>query len=241
MSTLFISDLHLGVHNLPVVEGFCHWLKLQQSAQKLYILGDFFDAWIGDDEDHPLIERVCDALKQYSATTPTFLMKGNRDFLIGADFSRKTGVTLLDDIEIIDLYGEPTLLMHGDTLCTGDKEYMQFRAMVRDPQWQHQILSLPLGQRRQMAAELRAKSRSMNALKAEDILDVEPAEVIRVMNEYKVARLIHGHTHRPAVHDVKLNKGKGQRWVLGDWQSTGWRIDADETGMELVEFVLPTS
>lgn len=237
MQTLFISDLHLG-HEPSLINGFLGWLNsLDHSAlDALYILGDFFDAWIGDDEDSPAAQHVCTHLKQFSECVPTYFMRGNRDFLIGEGFAQRTGVALLDDEHVIDLYGKPTLLMHGDSLCTLDQEYMTFRAMVRNPAWQQQVLSLPIEQRRQMAADLRSKSQSLNAMKAEDITDVTPEEVTKAMAHHQVQQFIHGHTHRPAVHDLFVQGKPATRWVLGDWHSTGWCIQATADGLDLNEF-----
>lgn len=242
MDTLFISDLHLNPQQRSIADGFLGFLQGRaQNAERLYILGDFFDAWIGDDDDHPMALEVQDALRAFSARTPTFFMRGNRDFLIGAKFAERTGVTLLDEQAVVDLGGRKALLMHGDTLCTEDRDYLEFRAMVHSPQWQAQVLALPLEQRRQMAAELRAKSKSLSAMKAQDIMDVTPAEVERVMIQADVSLLIHGHTHRPAHHSLDLNGQPAERWVLGDWHESGWYISADSAGqLELVEFPLTT-
>ncbi len=240
MHTQFISDLHLGPNSAATMEGFCRWLAEQQSStEALYILGDLFDAWIGDDEDHPAAIFIQNQLRQFASKVPTFFIRGNRDFLIGKDFAAATGIELLDDFTVIDLYGTPTLLMHGDTLCTADQEYMQFRAMVRNPEWQQQILALPLAQRRVMAAQLREKSQSMNAIKAEDIMDVTEDEVVQALAKHQSQRLIHGHTHRPATHELVANGFPAKRYVLGDWHSTGWCIRADQNNIELMEFPLP--
>lgn len=239
MSTFFISDLHLS-HQVPaVVDGFYGFLRsTAANAERLYILGDFFDAWIGDDEDDPLVQEIKTQLRQYSQHCATFFLHGNRDFLIGDKFARDTGVTLLPEQSMIDLYGRQTLLMHGDTLCTRDTEYMQFRTMVRSPQWQQQVLALPLQHRRQMAADLRQKSLSMNAIKAEDIMDVTPEEVVKVMAAQQAELLIHGHTHRPATHALDVNGKRAERWVLGDWHQQGWYLHADEHRLTLNEFAL---
>lgn len=241
MRTLFISDLHLN-HKAPqVVRGFFEFLDTTAAdADELYILGDFFDAWIGDDEDDALVLEIKDKLREYSKDSSTFLMHGNRDFLIGEQFAEDTGVSLLPEQVVIDLYGRSTLLMHGDTLCTGDTEYMQFRAMVRSPAWQQQVLALPLQQRRQMAADLRQKSQSMNAIKAEDIMDVTASEVTRALQAHQVDLLIHGHTHRPCDHTFSVDGRSAQRWVLGDWHHRGWYLEATgDGGLELVDFALP--
>lgn len=240
MSTLFISDLHLSHQTPKVADGFYEFLRTTAAdATRLYILGDFFDAWIGDDEDDSLVRGIKEQLKQHSEHCETFFIHGNRDFLIGETFAKETGITLLPEQSVIDLYGRPTLLMHGDTLCTEDTEYMQFRAMVRSPQWQQQVLSLPLQQRRQMAADLRKKSQSMNAIKAEDIMDVTQEEVIKVMAEHQVDLLIHGHTHRPARHTLQIAGKPAERCVLGDWHQRGWYLEAtSEQGLKLVDFPL---
>lgn len=240
MQSLFISDLHLGHHSANIVKGFFRFLENQAaSADQLYILGDFFDAWIGDDDDDDLIAQIKDRLRSYARDHQVFFIHGNRDFLVGEQFARDTGITLLPESHLIDLNGQTTLLTHGDTLCTHDVEYLQFRAMVRNPAWQQQVLSLPLPQRRQMAADLRQKSASMNAMKAEDIMDVTPEEVVRVMADAEVQVLIHGHTHRPAHHALAVNGTAAERWVLGDWGDTGWYLDIT-TGKtpQLIQFSL---
>jgi UDP-2,3-diacylglucosamine hydrolase len=226
MRSLFISDLHLGHHSPNIVNGFFRFLEDQAaSADQLYILGDFFDAWIGDDDDDSLVEEIKNELRDYAQHHQIFFIHGNRDFLLGEQFARETGISLLPESQVIDLNGEKTLIMHGDTLCTQDVEYLKFRAMVRSPAWQQQVLSLPLPQRRRMAEDLRQKSKSMNAMKAEDIMDVTPEEVARVMADAGVQVLIHGHTHRPAKHALVLNNKDATRWVLGDWGTDGWYLD----------------
>lgn len=240
MQSLFISDLHLGHHSPNIVNGFFRFLENQAAtADQLYILGDFFDAWIGDDDDDGLIAEIKDRLCTYAQEHQVFFIHGNRDFLVGEQFARDTGITLLPESHLVDLNGQTALLTHGDTLCTQDVEYLKFRAMVRNPAWQQQVLSLPLPQRRQMAADLRQKSKSMNAMKAEDIMDVTPEEVVRVMANAEVQVLIHGHTHRPAKHSLIVNNRDATRWVLGDWGDKGWYLEV-ETGEapRLMEFPL---
>lgn len=230
MRSLFISDLHLGHHSPNIVNGFFRFLDDQAaSADQLYILGDFFDAWIGDDDDDSLVEEIKKQLRDYALHHQIFFIHGNRDFLLGERFAQETGITLLPESQVIDLNGEKTLIMHGDTLCTQDAEYLTFRTMVRNPAWQQQVLSLPLPQRRRMAEDLRQKSKSMNAMKAEDIMDVTAEEVVRVMADAGVQTLIHGHTHRPAKHSLVVNNKDATRWVLGDWGKDGWYLDV-ETG-----------
>lgn len=236
MRTLFISDLHLGHHHPELVQSFFRFLDTQAAnADQLFILGDFFDAWIGDDDDDPLVADVKQHLRDYARAHAVFFLHGNRDFLLGEGFAAETGVRLLPETWRIDLDGRAALIMHGDTLCTQDVEYMKFRAMVRSQPWQQQILAMPLAQRRQLAADLRRKSQSMNAMKAEDIVDVTPAEVARVMGEAGVDLLIHGHTHRPAHHQLTVNGAAAERWVLGDWGATGWYLAAGNGRLELLQ------
>lgn len=230
MSTLFISDLHLHESRPLITRAFFQFLDEQASqANALYILGDFFDAWIGDDDDSSLPREVAQkllVLKQHGVAT--YFMHGNRDFLLGENYAEKAGMELLADSCVINLYGTPTLLLHGDTLCTADAEYQQFRQMVRNPGWQHQVLSQPLAARRALATQLREKSQSMNSMKADDIMDVTPDEVIKQMQQAKVTQLIHGHTHRPATHSLTVDGKAAQRIVLGDWHSHGWCVEADD-------------
>ncbi|RYZ95358.1 MAG: UDP-2,3-diacylglucosamine diphosphatase [Moraxellaceae bacterium] len=235
MTTLFISDLHLHESRPPITRAFFHFLHTQAKyAEALYILGDFFDAWVGDDDDAPLNVAVAAELKRLQqAGTKVFFMHGNRDFLLGEKFANSAGLILIPENTVIDLYGTPTLLLHGDSLCTNDNDYMAFRQQVRSAQWQQQILAQPLAARRALAAELRAKSQSMSAMKAEDIMDVTHAEVVRLMSEKNVTRMIHGHTHRPALHPVTVNGKSAERYVLGDWHHKAWAIRADQHTFEL--------
>ena len=235
MTTLFISDLHLHESRPAATNAFYQFLaERAQGTEALYILGDFFDAWIGDDDDAPLNAEVAQHLRALSDQgTAVYLMHGNRDFLLGDDFAKAAGASLIVDPTLIDLYGQPTLLMHGDTLCTRDIEYQVFRQQVRSPAWQQQILSQPLVARRALAAQIRAQSKSMNSIKAEDIMDVTPEEVVRVMQAHGVRQLIHGHTHRPARHPLTIDGMAAERIVLGDWHDSAWCIYADASGLEL--------
>lgn len=236
-TTLLISDLHLHPGAPDLAEDFLGWLDTRaRDADALYILGDFFDAWIGDDLlDHAdrdpsgsatLAIRVAAALRRRSdAGTAIYLMHGNRDFLLGHRFAAAAGAKLLTDPAVLRFADEPVLLMHGDSLCTRDEAYMAFRSQTRNPAWQEQILSMPLADRIQLAASLRQQSGEANSNKAEDIMDVTPEEVERVMRDHGVTTLIHGHTHRPAVHDFELDEQPARRIVLGDWQpGKGWEV-----------------
>ena len=237
MSSLFISDLHLHQTRPQITRAFFTFLRGLHYLDALYILGDFFDAWIGDDDDAPLNEEVAAELKQLSQRgSKIFLMHGNRDFLLGAAFAAQAGATLLPDSTVIDLYGVPTLLLHGDELCTGDKDYIAFRSQVRSPQWQAQVLAQPLAARRLLAAQLREKSQAMNSLKAEDIMDVSQEEVVRTMQDAGVTRLIHGHTHRPARHSLQVGGKAAERIVLGDWHDHAWALLATEEKLELTQW-----
>lgn len=240
MSTLLISDLHLHPGQPAITEGFIDWLEQRAAgAEALYILGDFFEAWIGDDVlalgdadpsgNATLARRIARALKaRADAGTAIYLMHGNRDFLLGEEFARQASATLLDDPSVVEWGSQRVLLMHGDSLCTQDEAYMAFRAQARDPQWQAQILSLPIPERLALAHQLREKSGEANTNKAEDIMDVTPQAVIDIMTTLGVTTLIHGHTHRPAVHDLEINGQPAQRFVLGDWQpGKGWEIEID--------------
>ncbi|AJD48395.1 UDP-2,3-diacylglucosamine hydrolase [Isoalcanivorax pacificus W11-5] len=239
--TLFISDLHLDAERPQHLDALKQLLARHAGqCDALYVLGDLFETWIGDDDDSPFNLDAIAAFRSFSdAGSALFFMHGNRDFLLGHAFTTATGGTLLDEGTVVDLYGTPALLMHGDSLCTRDEKYMAFRAQVRNPAWQADMLAKPLAQRRMIAQMLRLQSKQNNENKAQNIMDVTPDEVIRVMDEAGVKDLIHGHTHRPAVHDVSLQGGSGKRWVLGDWGALGWQIVADqEKGLRLESFTL---
>ncbi len=229
MTTLFISDLHLDPSRPAVLRAFFQFLQSQAiNADALYILGDFFEVWIGDDDDSELAQSVIAALKHVTASgTAIFLMHGNRDFLMGTEFLDQSGCQMLEDPTVINLYGQAILLMHGDTLCTDDLDYMAFRAECRSEAWQSALLSQPLTERRILASRMRADSKEASSNKAADIMDVNPQEVRRVMQSNHVKLMVHGHTHRPAIHQVDLapagdSDSSAVRIVLGDWHATGW-------------------
>ncbi len=233
--TLFISDLHLDSSRPATTAALREFLDTATDCEALYILGDLVEAWLGDDDDSALAEELTALLKDFSAQGPAlFVMQGNRDFLMGEAFCQRIGATLLPDPTLIDLYGTPTLLMHGDSLCTDDTEYQKFRVMARDPGWQAELMAKSLEERRQIAAQLRAISKDAGSNKAEDIMDVSAKEVSRVMGEHNVAQLIHGHTHRPNSHQLEA----GKRWVLGDWDQQGWYIEAKVDSTELINFYI---
>ncbi len=227
MTTLFISDLHLEESRPDITEAFLCFLRDKaMGAEALYILGDFFEAWIGDDEQTPLQNQVADALKEVSSSgTALYLMHGNRDFLIGEDYCARTGASLLPDPTEVNLYGTPTLLMHGDSLCTADVDYQKFRATMRNEQWQKMFLQRPLADRQLVARQLREMSMAKNQGKAEAIMDVTLEEVVRQMEEHQVRQMIHGHTHRPAEHELEANGEPARRIVLGDWDTNVWWLE----------------
>ena len=234
MTTLFISDLHLDEKRPDISRAFFRFLETKAtSADQLYILGDFFEVWIGDDAISPFQEEVIYGLKKLSEHCNVFFMHGNRDFLIGNLFADLSGATLLPEPTMINLAGKTTLLMHGDSLCTEDTEYMQFRAMVRDPNWQAEFLGKSLQERIAIAQHLRDKSKEETANKEDYITDVTPNEVVKVMDDSGCKRLIHGHTHRPARHPMDNSR---ERIVLGDWGAKGWYLESDGDTLELLEF-----
>ena len=235
MATLFISDLHLDNIRPEITALFLDFLKNDAvKAEALYILGDLFEAWVGDDDNDALGTTVANALRALKDSgVPVFFMRGNRDFLVGADFANQAGLQILPDPCVLELYGKPTLLMHGDLLCTDDSAYQAFRTQVRSDEWQRHFLSQTLATRLAFAEHARAASKQhqsglMND-QQESIMDVTQASVESTMKHYGVNRLIHGHTHRPAIHHFHADEASWQRIVLGDWYSQGsvLRVDAD--------------
>ncbi len=219
MRTLFISDLHLSDARPDISRAFERFIEQQAfDCQALYVLGDLFDVWVGDDYQDNCSTLVESCFKRlHKAGVPVFYVHGNRDFLLGQRFAQRCQVELLPEKAVIDLYGQPTLIMHGDTLCTLDIAYQKFRRKSRSWWWQTLILALPLWYRRKRATAYRAASHQAKAMKSSTIMDVTNDEVVTEMERHHVELLIHGHTHRPAYHTVKLSSGIGTRWVLGDW------------------------
>jgi UDP-2,3-diacylglucosamine hydrolase len=229
---LFISDLHLSADRPDTVRLFQTFLTQRaRQADTLYILGDLFDAWIGDDLDIPPIPQLKAGLLSLAQRgTEIYLMHGNRDFLLGERFCAESGCQLLPDPSLIDLAGIPTLLMHGDTLCTDDLDYQAFRRQVRDPGLIRDFLSLSIPQRLAKVTEYRAMSGEATSLKAEDIMDVNQQTVEAYLRKFAARRLIHGHTHRPAIHCFDLDGQQARRYVLGEWHADQARclcIDPD--------------
>jgi UDP-2,3-diacylglucosamine hydrolase len=222
--TLFISDLHLHDSRPAINALFFRFLKERATeGAALYILGDLFEYWVGDDQlDHdPLARQVADGLRRLpDAGVPVYFMHGNRDFLIGDRFAREAGLTLLPDPTSITVQEQRLLLLHGDTLCTGDTAYQQFRIQARDPEWQRDVLARPYEERIRFARTLRMQSDSEKAEKAEDIMDVSSATVVAVLRANAYPTMIHGHTHRPAKHHHAIDGRDCVRWVLSDWYET---------------------
>jgi len=240
MTTLFVSDLHLHASRPAITALFLQFLREEAAhAEALYVLGDLFEAWLGDDANDALSQQVRAALRALvGGGVPLYLMRGNRDFLFGPRFSTDTGARLLPDPCVVSLYGEPTLLMHGDLLCSEDRAYLAFRAQVRDPAWQGEFLAKPLPERLEFAAHARAASQERQAgLQAEGALetitDVTPATVAETMARFGVRRMIHGHTHRPAIHSLRVDGLPAQRLVLGDWYEQGSVLRVSRDGYAL--------
>ena len=224
MATLFISDLHLDDSRPQITQLFEDFLAGDEArtADAVYILGDLVEAWLGDDDDAELPARIARAtLALRDSGVPVYFMVGNRDFLLGEDFAQRAGFTLLDDGTVHDLYGRPTLLMHGDVLCTDDVAYQTVRKQVRTSEWKAQVLAMPLEARRALAAKARQDSKAHTSSTMETIMDVNADAVADTMRNAGVTRLIHGHTHRPATHHFELDGQPAERIVLGDWYEHG--------------------
>ena len=241
MVSWFIADLHLDTSRPAIIRLLITFLQqLKGRADALYILGDLFEYWVGDDAlDSPaaagFLPVVAELRELADSGVALYFMHGNRDFLVGEQFAAATGCILLPEQHLMDLYGTPTLLFHGDTLCTDDVEYQQVRKLFRNPPWQQQFLALPLEARIRQAEAMRAQSRESMQGKAAAILDVNQQAVEAVFQQTGVSRIIHGHTHRPAVHDVALDGKMLQRVVLGDWhedKGSFLRVDAEKMTLE---------
>jgi UDP-2,3-diacylglucosamine hydrolase len=222
MAQLFVSDVHLDGSAPEATEQFLEFLRGEAAqADALYILGDLFEAWVGDDDEAAVNETVCAALRTLTEVTPCFALHGNRDFLLGAGFSARSGCRLLPDPVIVRLDEEPVLLTHGDALCSDDHAYQELRSIVRTSSWQRRFLALPLATRELLADEARAGSRRHTARTVRDIMDVNPQAVGLAFRATRVTRMIHGHTHRPGRHDLEVDGEHRQRIVLGAWYEQG--------------------
>lgn len=237
VTILFISDLHLDGARPAITEQFIEFLDTDASqAERLYVLGDLFEAWIGDDDPDPDKQRVIRALRALTARVPCFVMHGNRDFLLGTRFCANTGAKLIDDGTVIDVYGRRVLLLHGDTLCTDDHSYQRLRRTVRNPLVQLILRSLSLKQRQRLAAKMRAGSQAhIDAMdKAQPyIMDVNADAVTAAFRAHRVDCMIHGHTHRPAIHALTVDGQPATRIVLGDWYEQGSVLRWTPHGYEL--------
>ncbi|WP_455231517.1 UDP-2,3-diacylglucosamine diphosphatase [Geopseudomonas aromaticivorans] len=240
MSVLFISDLHLEAERPDITRAFLHFLETRATgAEALYILGDFFEVWVGDDAMDEFQRAIALALRQLADSgTRIYLMHGNRDFMLGKRFCRAAGCSLLREGSVIQLNGESVLLLHGDSLCTRDESYQRLRKRLRNPFSLWLLRNLPLATRHKLARKLRDASRMRTREKAAEIIDVTPEVVPQLMAERGVRTLIHGHTHRPAIHQLLVDGQNAQRIVLGDWDQQGWALEVDARGYHLTPFPL---
>jgi UDP-2,3-diacylglucosamine hydrolase len=242
--TLFISDLHLDADMPAITQCFLNYIGKAAGSDALYILGDFFEVWVGDDDRNQLTDTVARALTDLAATgTKISLMHGNRDFLLGKAYAERCSAQLIEDPTVVDCYGQKLVLMHGDSLCTRDLEYMKFRKMVRSERWQHDFLERSLVERHMIAQQTRQQSKEQSSHKASDIMDVTPQEVLDMLYDKQANMLIHGHTHRPSVHTIRLqepinDQHEALRIVLGSWDSKGWALEFTKQGYDLKHFSL---
>ncbi len=238
--TYFISDLHLSADRPDITQCLEDFLQTHAlTADALYVLGDLFEYWIGDDDRSDFNEQIALMFKQVSDTgVPIYFIHGNRDFLIREKFAKRAGMTLLSEQAVIDLYGTPTLILHGDELCTQDIAYQKFRRKARSWWWPRIILSLPLSLRRYLAKRGRETSQKNQQKLTMEIMDVSPPEVVNYLERFGVQRMIHGHTHRPALHDLEANQKPAQRIVLGDWYDQGSMLQVTPENIELTNMPL---
>ncbi|MGL9774300.1 MAG: UDP-2,3-diacylglucosamine diphosphatase [Sodalis sp. (in: enterobacteria)] len=233
MSTLFVADIHLCAQEPAITAGFLHFLRAR-AAQALYILGDLFEVWIGDDDPNPLHHEIAVALQALTQRgIPCYFIHGNRDFLLGKRYAAACGMTLLPAQRVMQLDGLRVVILHGDTLCTDDNDYQRFRRRVHQRWLQRLFLSLPLRRRLRIADRMRANSLRANAGKTADIMDVNAQAVMTVMDDTGATVMIHGHTHRPAIHQLP---GERRRAVLGAWHHQGSAIEVSNSGVVLHEF-----
>lgn len=237
MAVYFISDLHLKAERPDLIRALLHFLKhTAKDASALYLLGDIFEAWIGDDAPAPEFSDVFNALQAlHKRGCNVYFQHGNRDFLVGETFAKQIGATLLDESVVVQLPIGPALLLHGDQLCTDDVDYQAFRSMVRNPDWQNAFLAKPLNERIAIAKQLRDASKARAKEKSDEIMDVNADAVRHAFNMANISLMIHGHTHRPDVHEYTLESGLAFRVVLGDWDQSLWYLRVDEEGLVLVD------
>ena len=236
MATFFISDLHLEADRPDIAAQFLEFLEAEaRDAEALYILGDLFEAWVGDDDPNPHYAECKQAIRALADSgVPVFFMHGNRDFLIGEGFATDTGASILADPTLLDLFGTSVLLSHGDALCTDDIEYQQVRVMTRDPDWQAMMLARPLDERIAIARQAREESTARGQAVDMAIMDVNQGAVEQALRDSGADILLHGHTHRPNVHEIDLGDRFAKRIVLGDWYEQGSYVRWDDNGPELL-------
>ncbi|MEQ5307668.1 MULTISPECIES: UDP-2,3-diacylglucosamine diphosphatase [Providencia] len=238
MSTYIIADLHLSEDEPAITAGFINFIQQQAiHAESLYILGDFFNYWVGDDDANPLHQLVANELKQLTERgIPCYFIHGNRDFLIGKRYAKQCGMTILPQETLLELYDKRILILHGDTLCTDDAAYQNYRKKVHTPWIQRVFLLLPLFIRRRIAQKMRQNSQYASSMKAESIMDVNSQAVIDALQRHQVQWMIHGHTHRPAIHEINIGGKLHYRGVLGAWHHEGSAFVINEQGIELTFF-----
>lgn len=241
MRRYFVADLHLDDKRPDILRAFALFLQQPAPGDELYLLGDIFEAWIGDDAVPTWLQPLLEQLAALSgAGVHLYFQHGNRDFLVGASLAARIGAQLLPEIHAIDSVHGRTLLLHGDQLCSEDHDYQAFRALVRSPQWQQDFLAKPVEERLAIARQLRAASREQGMQKASRITDVTPATVAELMRSQQAALMIHGHTHRPRIHRAQDDQ-PADRIVLGDWDREGWYLEQDQHGSRLYAFPLPVT
>jgi UDP-2,3-diacylglucosamine hydrolase len=235
MHTLFISDLHLTSQRQDITQAFVDFMTHDApKAEALYILGDLFEFWIGDDDNSDLNQRVKSLIRSVvDSGTKCYFVQGNRDFLVGKKFAKETRATILDDETLIDLYGTPTILLHGDTLCTDDVKYLAFREKVHNPLIQFFFKRIPLHIRHKLVKKVQNEARNEKKQKSLDIMDVNKEEVVRVFQKHDALQMIHGHTHRPAIHNIDVNGKVAKRIVLGDWYNRSFVLKIDSNGCDI--------
>ncbi|WOT04097.1 UDP-2,3-diacylglucosamine diphosphatase [Shewanella youngdeokensis] len=234
--TLFVGDLHLCADRPDITQAFLTFLDTQLDAtDALYILGDLFEVWVGDDIAEPFANQLAEAIKLASLKLPIYFIHGNRDFLIGNEFARRSGMTLLPEVFCLNLYGINTVILHGDSLCTLDKPYQRFRTFRNLSSIKWLYAHLPKSKRLGIAAKLRNNSKSSNQQKSATIMDVEPCAVLELLNRTQTQQMIHGHTHRPAIHQLANNQ---RRIVVGDWYEQGSMLSVSQDHIELINLPL---
>ena len=234
MKPRFISDIHLSEDSPHLTNAFKTFLnESKKSCTHLFILGDLFEIWIGDDDDSAFNQEIKKILTDFTSDGPeTFFMHGNRDFLVGEAFAKETGITILPDPFNLEINNQKVILSHGDFLCTDDKDYIDFKKQVRDKDWQNNFLKKTINERKQIAATLRTDSKEATLKKSDEITDVNNQSVEDFINEHQPDLFIHGHTHRPNIHDVGVSK----RIVLGDWGEQGWLLSINDKEFNLIKF-----